>query len=847
MSEARNAGDGHLAIKNKEAPSASCKRRIFTPDILEQPCDQSNVVASSTAVLSGAVNSGQIHHSNLSHVYPVDDAGSRDWHVEILTGLFLRSSEQELNRLEEELEGSQSQQHTQFAEIDKIIDKDENALEERASPSEDVSILPLIPSALRGINSEMQPVKKRGRDKFDRPLLIPKCWKRPSYQSLSSSDLKNIGVDTAGKNGDCRLVQTGSLHPKRLKASSSEIEEQSKVYNMMPIFYNECSLSALANWAMMDPPDSMEASAEVTPMQSPPRSQEKWEAYTKELAEKITTNRVSYDVPMVGCTYRKCGVCEKFGHYEVECELLNDRDDDIKPCEHDVDGEVEKPSQRSLDESTRRSAISMVADKIKTQRRLQSVRDSQNKHDESIAETLHENNDYIGTSITCNVCKSGLASHQLLMCDGCDELFHLSCLDPPLDVIPEGDWLCDRCIHYDSDDSVVDIEGCGEFVIEQRKRSMAESCEQFAGISLGYHKCRWTVASSIVEQSEPILDRQYLNDHLADGHDGPNFIPGKLCWVRESNEQFDHPDWWPAMIIQIEKDSTTVRFFGIDKTENISSSSILPYLPYYEDIIYKQLDLDCSMNKPFRIALELSLSALGLKTFGQALKLSRSVIQKSIETRMDGKSTNATGRLRSSGWIPPIGWERADVENIDGYVILSKEKRQSQRMSQNSPSNGTDDALASSHPNSSKQDNNFSDFFLDEVIGGMVSWPSEKNNGSTFCDEYPTTQFGIVLSINPATEMALVRVIQLDEDLLNYDRQSIGNEVQIQNLGSTIWMPLCMLGFISSKPSSSDLIDFRSTLRSRMNKEMKLDTSRSKAAAVAREENTVELSFDMKE
>ena len=34
----------------------------------------------------------------------------------------------------------------------------------------------------------------------------------------------------------------------------------------------------------------------------------------------------------------------------------------------------------------------------------------------------------------------------MLLCDGgCDRGFHLYCLEPPLDSVPEGKWLCPSC------------------------------------------------------------------------------------------------------------------------------------------------------------------------------------------------------------------------------------------------------------------------------------------------------------------------------------------------------------------------------------------------------------------
>eukprot|EP00011_Vannellida_sp_DIVA3-517-6-12_P011107 CAMPEP_0114636492 /NCGR_PEP_ID=MMETSP0168-20121206/17015_1 /TAXON_ID=95228 ORGANISM="Vannella sp., Strain DIVA3 517/6/12" /NCGR_SAMPLE_ID=MMETSP0168 /ASSEMBLY_ACC=CAM_ASM_000044 /LENGTH=676 /DNA_ID=CAMNT_0001848209 /DNA_START=203 /DNA_END=2229 /DNA_ORIENTATION=- len=42
----------------------------------------------------------------------------------------------------------------------------------------------------------------------------------------------------------------------------------------------------------------------------------------------------------------------------------------------------------------------------------------------------------------CDGCFEG---GELLCCDDCPASYHLFCLDPPLDAIPEGDWSCKRC------------------------------------------------------------------------------------------------------------------------------------------------------------------------------------------------------------------------------------------------------------------------------------------------------------------------------------------------------------------------------------------------------------------
>ena len=42
----------------------------------------------------------------------------------------------------------------------------------------------------------------------------------------------------------------------------------------------------------------------------------------------------------------------------------------------------------------------------------------------------------------CYTCKDG---GELLCCDFCPLAYHLGCLAPPMEEIPDGDWKCPRC------------------------------------------------------------------------------------------------------------------------------------------------------------------------------------------------------------------------------------------------------------------------------------------------------------------------------------------------------------------------------------------------------------------
>lgn len=43
----------------------------------------------------------------------------------------------------------------------------------------------------------------------------------------------------------------------------------------------------------------------------------------------------------------------------------------------------------------------------------------------------------------CGICGDG---GNLLICDGCEGEYHITCLRPPLVEIPEGAWFCDSCV-----------------------------------------------------------------------------------------------------------------------------------------------------------------------------------------------------------------------------------------------------------------------------------------------------------------------------------------------------------------------------------------------------------------
>lgn len=78
---------------------------------------------------------------------------------------------------------------------------------------------------------------------------------------------------------------------------------------------------------------------------------------------------------------------------------------------------------------------------------------------------------------TCEECGDGNEEDDLLLCDGCDKLFHIFCLFPPLEEVPIGDWFCPDCsVYYETDVSpIVEIEPVENFIIEQRNWNFEDS------------------------------------------------------------------------------------------------------------------------------------------------------------------------------------------------------------------------------------------------------------------------------------------------------------------------------------------------------------------------------------
>ena len=91
-------------------------------------------------------------------------------------------------------------------------------------------------------------------------------------------------------------------------------------------------------------------------------------------------------------------------------------------------------------------------------------------------------------SSACCVCSKTDRPESLLLCDDCDDAYHLECLKPILLAVPDGDWYCPLCEHKRLSDSLIEkfIQLIKEYEELEVKRSqcMSKRTNRLANVML---------------------------------------------------------------------------------------------------------------------------------------------------------------------------------------------------------------------------------------------------------------------------------------------------------------------------------------------------------------------------
>lgn len=597
-------------------------------------------------------------------------------------------------------------------------------------------------------------------------------------------------------------------------------------FQQFSLLFNECSLSAIANWTK---------GGAITNQQTG--------------AADVRT----YHRPVVGSIFRLCNQCDKWGHYDSECTELQGEEvvrlaDSTRVqrtlC-HFVHEETPSRSTRGrhpvvqdvsvLQLRKNRDDNTTGASSSHSHRGHHPLPDRPPERRNQVKglENETEKDKVITKANTCQICNSAYKPNDLLLCDGCDLLFHRQCLNPPILRVPDEDWFCDRCQSYDSDvSSVVELEACDGFVVEQRRRtgnkldSLKEEESKGLGFTDGSRSValgvvpHGTIKSSCITSDMPVTDQDCNSEVESlcdeDLDNVPALPEGALCWAKRESAyvgMLGRDDFWPAMVVAIDPSANQkmpylVKFFSLIGAHRVRPTKILPFYEHYEAIGHSRLT-DKNMNgyDIYRNALNAAMVKAGFTSFGQVLKRAR-------ERRSDSSESKNLKKDHNSARFDPVGesrdrerpseWESADSTIIDGIEILARVAQEDVARASSSPPSDSNEKLVcgqkrsvddevvvvkgrglnngeltgaidfkrrkvdESAADTSNESQSTTTIGVEQLLGGLVAWvesaDSEANNKTNTL--VPELYVGIGSALNSKSGKLLVRALTGLEDIL---------------------------------------------------------------------------------
>lgn len=126
-------------------------------------------------------------------------------------------------------------------------------------------------------------------------------------------------------------------------------------------------------------------------------------------------------------------------------------------------------------------------------------------------------------SDSCVICKKNHSPTTTLLCDNCDDLFHMRCLQPPLETVPEGAWYCEKC-----------LVGTGEYGFEEHPElrytlyEFLNHCRQFEHEFIRMHGGQPLSLDRIEEIFWSLIEQENSQTQVKYGADIHNTTPGEI-------------------------------------------------------------------------------------------------------------------------------------------------------------------------------------------------------------------------------------------------------------------------------------------------------------------------------
>lgn len=364
-------------------------------------------------------------------------------------------------------------------------------------------------------------------------------------------------------------------------------------------------------------------------------------------------------------------------------------------------------------------------------------------------------------------------------------------------------------VNYDSDvSSVVDIEGIGDFVVEQRKRTNAEPEasreEQKKGLS--FTNGGWAVPVALVPHNIN-ADTSLLKDFSVEGDDGqrPDGIwdvkeleKGDICWSKCSGAPkgfLGRDDWWPSAVTSLDGASGrtfAVKMFSLD--DHVLPTDVVPFFRHFEAFVsHRQPNMEGA--DTFRKAMDEAREAAGFKSRAELIRRCREINKEGAQSE-----TRGTKRLR------PEEWNEAKVNVIDGIEIFGMADEEARMGSQSSGRK-----RKKINESTADVDNTQPVVAVNKLIGGVLAWIETDtyswDNGISA--ERPKLRTGFGCSFDVSSGKVLVSTVDVSciEKIANLAVRSYEKEktkeitLSSVHLGQSLWVPVESLVLVAD-PSS---------------------------------------------
>ncbi len=379
--------------------------------------------------------------------------------------------------------------------------------------------------------------------------------------------------------------------------SQTLVPQKTKRFSALPIAYNECSMSAFSKWAFSSP-DTHEY-----------RDMHKEDALLGPPALRA-------DFPSSNQIFHLCQICRQWGHFELECADFS------------------------------RSELRSVLDSEAT--KCQGLNSMEGHPDIDEKESSRSSKSPASLPRGCIFCNLPLPT-PTLVCNECAAHCHPRCAKYFHERTYLAEWLCPLCENKDSSrefDSVVELEGCEGYVIEQTKLrpnlSIGDTLSKSRGINFN-ERSLLSLLAILDDNVIPIAPKPVFSEPggVASTTDDEKELlaAGEFCWAKRQHAAMGtigRDEWWPAQVIGIVANDLRqssgdpvvvtpylVKMLALSRASRVRATSILPFLTNFRTVGYRRLshrrNAKSYVEQRFRIGVQEVIDKMGFKTMNQAL------------------------------------------------------------------------------------------------------------------------------------------------------------------------------------------------------------------------------------